>query len=49
MVRYTVSASFANGRWKRAMGRNRSVHGQPAVAMIRPSTELKACCALISA
>src|SRR5580692_1407670 len=31
------------------MGRKRSVQGQPAVAMIRPSTELIACCAVVSA
>src|ERR1700733_6199186 len=48
-VRYTVSASLAKGRWKRAMGRNRSVQGQPEVAMINPSTELMACCAVVSA
>src|ERR1700733_7759287 len=48
-LRYTVSASLAKGRWKRAMGRSRSVQGQPEVAMINPSTELKACCAEVSA
>src|SRR5882672_681452 len=49
MLRYTVSASLANGRWKRAMGRKRSAQGQPAVAMINPSTELIASCAVVSA
>src|SRR4029077_16735233 len=47
--RYTVSDSLANGRWKRAMGRKRSAQGQPAVAMINPSTELMASCAVVSA
>src|SRR3979411_138639 len=49
MLRYTVSDSLANGRWKRAMGRKRSAQGQPAVAMINPSTELIASCAVVSA
>src|SRR3984885_7217052 len=48
-LRYTVSASLAKGRWNRAIGRSRSVQGQPEVAMIKPSTELRACCAEVSA
>src|ERR1700734_3595432 len=31
------------------MGRKRSVHGQPAVAMIKPNTELMAVCTVVSA
>src|SRR5258708_17464470 len=30
------------------MGRKRSAQGQPEVAMINPSTELMACCAVVS-
>src|SRR5690606_38854852 len=44
-TRYAVSASLENGRWKRAIGRNTAVRGQPLLAMIRPINEYNACCA----
>ena len=44
-TRYAVSDSLENGRWKRAIGRNTAVRGQPLDAMINPISDASACCA----